>query len=146
MWPMRMAGVHLEKIARIENVKVTSAYDISRESVEDFTKTMSAKPYYEDIDNYFSKEMPDAVWILTPPDAHIAAIKKEFGDRLAFFGGMSTQETLPKATPEQVKEKTRWLIETIGQGGGYVFSPAHDVPKDVPAENMVAMVEALQSQ
>jgi uroporphyrinogen decarboxylase len=45
-----------------------------------------------------------------------------------------------------VKEKTRWLIETIGAEGGYVFSPAHDVPKDVPPENMVAMIEVLQSQ
>ena len=81
-----------------------------------------------------------------PEVMDIAAIKKEFGGRLAFFGGMSTQQTLPKATAEQVKEKTRWLIETIGESGGYVFSPAHDVPKDVPAENMVAMIEALKNQ
>ena len=82
---VRMAGVHLEKLARIENVKVTSTFDINRESVEDFTKKMSAKPYYEDIDNYFSKEKPDAVWILTPPDAHIAAIKKAVEYDVPFF-------------------------------------------------------------
>ena len=81
-----------------------------------------------------------------PEVMDIAAIKQEDGHRLAFFGGMSTQKTLPKATPEEVKEKTRWLIENIGAEGGYVFSPAHDVPKDVPPENMAAMIEVLQSQ
>ena len=81
-----------------------------------------------------------------PEVMDIEGIKQRYGDRLAFFGGMSTQQTLPKASPAEVKEQTRWLVETIGAGGGYVFSPAHDVPKDVPVENMLAMVEVLQGQ
>ena len=76
----------------------------------------------------------------------IEGIKREFGDLLAFFGGMSTQKTLPYATPDEVKTQTAWLIEKIGAGGGYIFSPAHDVPKDVPPENMAAMLEVLKNQ
>ncbi|MBW7995853.1 MAG: hypothetical protein FVQ81_04620 [Candidatus Glassbacteria bacterium] len=81
-----------------------------------------------------------------PEVMDIVEIKRRHGDRMSFFGGMSTQRTLPGATAEGVREKTRWLCDTIGRDGGYVFSPAHDVPKDVPAENMAAMVEELKSQ
>ena len=38
------------------------------------------------------------------------------------------------------------ILEKIGAGGGYIFSPAHDVPKDVPPENMSAMIEVLKNQ
>ncbi len=81
-----------------------------------------------------------------PEVMDILDIKRRYGDRISFFGGMSTQRTLPGADTEQVRDKTRWLCDTIGAGGGYVFSPAHDIPGDVPAENMAAMVEELKKQ
>jgi hypothetical protein len=34
--------------------------------------------------------------------------------------------------------------ETVGKDGGYIAAPAHDVPGDVPVENMVAMIDELQ--
>jgi uroporphyrinogen decarboxylase len=30
--------------------------------------------------------------------------------------------------------------------GGYIAAPTHDIPGDVPAENIVAMVEVMQNQ
>ena len=65
--------------------------------------------------------------------------------RLAFHGGMSVQKILPFGTVDQVRAQTRRLIEA-GRGGGYVFSPSHSVPYDVPPENLVAMVEELKGQ
>jgi uroporphyrinogen decarboxylase len=81
-----------------------------------------------------------------PEVMDIVEMKRIHGDRMCFFGGMSTQRTLPSATPEQVRDKTRWLCDMIGRKGGYVFSPAHDIPGDVPAENMLAMIEELKKQ
>ena len=81
-----------------------------------------------------------------PEVMDIKKIKETLGDRLSFYGGMSTQKTLPQASCDEVKMQTEWLIRNIGAGGGYVFSPAHDVPKDVPVENMMAMIEVLQNQ
>jgi uroporphyrinogen decarboxylase len=81
-----------------------------------------------------------------PEVMDIEAVKKEFGARLSFYGGMSTQQVLPYQSPEKVKDQTRWLIGHIGRDGGYIFSPAHDMPKDVPVENMLAMLEVLQNQ
>ena len=63
---------------------------------------------------------------------------------LAFHGGMSIQRTLPFGSPAQVREQTRRLMEA-GLEGGYVFAPSHEVPRDVPPENLVAMMEVVRS-
>jgi uroporphyrinogen decarboxylase len=65
--------------------------------------------------------------------------------KLAFHGGMSIQRTLPFGSPSEVRAQTRQLLEA-GQGGGYIFAPAHDVPPDVPPENLVAMMEVVRDQ
>jgi len=81
------------------------------------------------------------------PEAYdIYEMKRLHGDRLSFYGGMSTQKTLPFGKPEDVKKETVKLLKEIGRNGGYIFSPAHSTPGDVPAENMAAMIEVVQNQ
>jgi len=70
---------------------------------------------------------------------------KRYRGRLAFHGGMSIQKTLPFGTVGEVREMTRRLLDA-GREGGYIFSPSHGVPRDVPPENLVAMVEELKRQ
>ena len=65
--------------------------------------------------------------------------------RLAFHGGMSIQKTLPFGTDEEVREMTARLLQA-GREGGYVFSPSHSVPRDVPPENLLAMMEVIRAQ
>jgi uroporphyrinogen decarboxylase len=81
-----------------------------------------------------------------PEVADINRIKKEFGDRLSFWGGLSIQKILPFGTPEEVKKEVKRLIKEIGAGGGYILAPAHATPKDVPLANILAMIEILQNQ
>jgi len=73
-------------------------------------------------------------------------MKKRYGDRLSFFGGISTQRTLPYGTVQQVRDEVRHLLDAIGRNGGYIASPAHDVPRDAKPENVAAMIEVLQGQ
>ena len=74
-----------------------------------------------------------------------AALKRDFGQDLVFWGGgVDTQGVLPTGTPEQVKEDVRRNVEALAAGGGYVFNTIHNIQADVPAENIIAMVEALQ--
>jgi len=54
-----------------------------------------------------------------------AALKREFGERLVFHGGIDVQQILPFATPERVREEVRHIVATLGQGGGYIFAPSH---------------------
>jgi len=81
-----------------------------------------------------------------PEVMDVYEMKRLYGDRLAFFGGISTQKTLPYGTVQQVKDEVRRLLDAIGQKGGYIASPAHDIPKDAKPENIAAMIEVLQSQ
>ncbi len=73
-----------------------------------------------------------------------AALKRDFGDALTFWGGgVDTQDVLPHGTPQQVKEEVRRNIEALAPGGGFVFNTVHNIQADVPVENILAMYEAL---
>lgn len=76
----------------------------------------------------------------------IEAVKKQYAGKLAFWGGISTQRLLPFATPDVVKSETARIMGIMGRGGGYIAAPTHAVPPDVPAENIMAMVEVFQNQ
>ena len=80
-----------------------------------------------------------------PEVMDVAGLMKRYRGRLAFFGGLSTQRTLPFGSPADVRAETEWLIE-LGRGGGYIFAPAHAVEGDVPLENMLAFIETVQGQ
>ena len=67
-------------------------------------------------------------------------LKRLYGEQLTFFGGLSIQRVLPFGTPEQVRLETRRLISEIGRDGGYILSPAHALPGDIPPENIQAMI------
>lgn len=69
-------------------------------------------------------------------------LKSAFGDRLTFYGGVDTQELLPKGEPEEVAAATRDLIGVLGDRGGYVLSAAHVLQADVPEANIIAMFRA----
>lgn len=73
-------------------------------------------------------------------------VKQEYGSSLTFWGGISTQHFLPWATPEEIKVKVRETIDLMGRQGGYIAAPTHAMPKDIPAENVIALIEALQNQ
>jgi uroporphyrinogen decarboxylase len=71
-------------------------------------------------------------------------MKRQFGDRLTFFGGMSIQKVLPFGTPQQVHDEAQRLVDAVGRGGGFIIAPSHDMPGDIPAENVAAFVEAVR--
>jgi uroporphyrinogen decarboxylase len=51
---------------------------------------------------------------------------------------------LPTGTPQEVKDDVRRNVAAPAPGGGYVFTTIHNIRADVPAEYVVAMVEALR--
>src|SRR5690554_2259773 len=73
-----------------------------------------------DIYNTFQPEIYD-----------VEKIKKEYGKYLTFYGGISTQQLLPTASPERVKSEMRRLMKIIGEGGGYIVAPTHAMPDDI---------------
>jgi uroporphyrinogen decarboxylase len=72
-------------------------------------------------------------------------LKKDFGDALTFWGGgVDTQSTLNKATPQAVKDEVRKVLDILAPGGGFVFAPVHNIQDDVSPENFWAMWDTLQ--
>ncbi len=71
-------------------------------------------------------------------------LKRDFGSRLVFHGGVDIQHTLPFGTRQEVMEDVRRYIRALAPGGGYIVSPAHNVQSDVPPENLVAIRDAIQ--
>ena len=100
-------------------------------------------------DGYIEPIIPDlidiGVQVLNPvqPEAmDPARIKALYGDRLAFWGTVSIQHTMPFGSPDDVRAEVKQRIETVGQGGGFVLAPSHILEPEVPWENVLAFVEA----
>lgn len=70
------------------------------------------------------------------------AIKRQYGDRLALWGAIGTQTTMPFGSPSDVRATVRRMLETVGAGGGLVLAPTHLLEPDVPWANIEAFVEA----
>ncbi len=71
------------------------------------------------------------------------ALKERFGDQIAFHGAISTQRVLPFGTAGQVARHVGEVCRIMSRGGGYIFCPDQDITPDTPAENVLAMYEAL---
>ncbi|HQO33479.1 MAG TPA: uroporphyrinogen decarboxylase family protein [bacterium] len=70
-------------------------------------------------------------------------LKREFGDRLAFMGGVDTQRLLPFGTATEVRAETERLIEGMtADGGGYILAASHTIPPETPDENIFALYQA----
>ncbi len=78
---------------------------------------------------------------VTARDMAPESLKARFGDRIAFWGGVNSQEILPFATPEEVRAEVRRVVATLGRGGGLVLNSVHNIQNDVSPENIVAMFD-----
>jgi len=74
-----------------------------------------------------------------------AALKREYGDRLVFYGGgVNTQQTLPFGTREAVRAEVLERCRIFSTGGGYIFNAIHCVQANTPVDNIVAMIDAVK--
>ncbi len=81
-----------------------------------------------------------------PEVIDIYETKRAYRGRLAFWGGISIQRLLPYGTVDEVRTGVADILTRIGREGGYIAAPSHDLPGDVPAENIAAMLEVLRKQ
>jgi uroporphyrinogen decarboxylase len=69
------------------------------------------------------------------------ALKRDFGDRLIFHGGVDNQYTLAFGSVEEVRQEVIDNIRILGEGGGYILGPCHNIQPVSPPENIVAMYD-----
>jgi uroporphyrinogen decarboxylase len=69
------------------------------------------------------------------------ALKRAWGEKITFWGGLGSQHTIPFATPVEIRKEIRHLRSEMGRGGGYILAPAKPLRPETPTENAVAVVE-----
>lgn len=80
---------------------------------------------------------------IQPASMDPVEIKKQFGDKLSFWGTIDEQQTLPFGSPEDVANEVRQRLTTVGYNGGLILGPTHHVQLDTPLENFWAMVNSI---
>ncbi len=76
--------------------------------------------------------------------ADLKALKKRFGENILFCGGIDTHRVLPSGTPEEVRDEVIRVMRMLGESGGYMVASVHTIMNDVPPENVLAMVDAVE--
>ena len=115
----------------------------------DLTKSYGVKVWFHSCGS-FRPVLPDLidlgmdVWETVQvhlPGNEPEALKRDFGDHLAFYGAINSQATLPFGSPEEVRAEVRERIAVLGRGGGYICGSDHTILPDVPRENVLAMLD-----
>jgi uroporphyrinogen-III decarboxylase len=103
-------------------------------------------------DGYIHPIIPDLIEIgldvlnpVQPACMDPAKLKKDFGDKLCFWGTIDEQHTLPFGSPDDVRKEVAHRLDTIGKDGGLIIGPTHHVQLDTPLENFWAMVNAIKA-
>ena len=75
------------------------------------------------------------------PATDMAAVKREYGEKLSFLGGIDIKRAMT-GSEEEVVAEVRRRIELLGDGGGYTLAPSNHLQPDVPPRNVFALFQA----
>jgi uroporphyrinogen decarboxylase len=103
-------------------------------------------------DGQIQKILPDMVEIgltvLNPVQPEVldhSWLRATFEQRLAYYGGVSTQTVLPNGTPDEVRTAvSRTVCELAPDGTGLVIAPSHRMMTDIPLPNADALRAAFE--
>jgi uroporphyrinogen decarboxylase len=80
-----------------------------------------------------------------PEVVDFAWLRRTFGDRLACYGGISTQTVLAQGSPQEVEQAVASCVAVLAPTGtGLVLGPSHRLMTDVPLDNVEALLAAME--
>jgi len=89
-------------------------------------------------DGYVEPIIPDFVEIgldilnpVQPCTMDDRYIKKKYGEKLSFWGGINVQKTIPFGSPQDVIEEVKDRIEIFGENGGFIISSSHNIQPNI---------------
>jgi len=68
-------------------------------------------------------------------------LKQNFGNKLIFHGGVDNQHTLPFGSVDDVRKEVIENIKILGEEGGYILAPCHNIQPNTPIENILTLYE-----
>ena len=83
----------------------------------------------------------DVLETVQPEAMDVYKAKRQYGDKITFFGALGVQNTINFGTPDQIREEIRRLRRELGKGGGFILAPCKHIDRVVPAENLAAIYE-----
>lgn len=79
------------------------------------------------------------------PGMEREALKRDFGHKIVFHGGIENQHVLPYGTVDEVRNETETCLRTLGHDGGYIACSCHNVQAGSPVKNVLTMIETVQN-
>jgi uroporphyrinogen decarboxylase len=73
----------------------------------------------------------------------LESLKKKYGDKMAFCGGVSSQRVLPRGTPADVEAEVIRVIKAGAAGGGLIVAPGHIIQPEVQPWNVCALYDSV---
>ena len=71
-------------------------------------------------------------------------LKRRFGNKICFHGGIDEQYYLSRANMEEFTEEVKRVISEFAPGGGYILAPAHNIQSDTSPEKIVMLYKIAQ--
>ncbi len=97
--------------------------------------------------------LPDLVEIglttlnpVQPEALEHAWLYREYGSKLSFYGGISTQDVMPTGNAEAIRAATMACSRELApEGTGLLLGPSHRMQSDIPPHGVDAMLEAFNA-
>ena len=112
------------------------------------SSTAAGLPFIMHTDGKVTQVLPDliacgldALHPIEPKAMDIAAVKREYGDRLALLGNIDV-DLLTRGSPEEIRADVQGRIRAVAPGGGFAIGSSNSIPDYVPLENYRALIEA----
>ncbi|MGB9642343.1 MAG: uroporphyrinogen decarboxylase family protein [Candidatus Ratteibacteria bacterium] len=81
----------------------------------------------------------------TASGMNLKELKREFGKDICFHGAIDVQKILPFGTRKDIENEVKNCIEILGENGGYICGPSHNLQSDIPVENIIYMYQCARS-
>lgn len=157
---LEIAGDDLDMVYFYDDVATARSLMISPSMYRDMVRPCHAriievarkfnKPVMYHCDGAIAHLIPDlielGVNLLNPiqpdsPGMECERLKRDFGDKMAFHGGIDIIKTLPRGTVQDVRDEVQERVRILGENGGYVMCSSHHIQSDTPIENILAMYD-----
>ena len=80
------------------------------------------------------------VFQVTANHINVERIAREFGGKIAFYGGMDVQRLLVHGTAEMVQQEIEKNVAAFGHCGGYIVANSHHGLPDIRSDLIEAMM------
>ena len=72
----------------------------------------------------------------------LGELKELYGEKITLIGNVDCAKTLVSGTKEEIEKEVKDCIRKAAKGGGYILSSSNSIHYNVPAKNLIYMIEA----